>query len=126
MSKLTLVFSTIIFTLLGFLLFIAVFDKTWLLLEHKEKQNVKQSIRYFLIGYDASNAHERSYGNYITMLDSMPNTDDLQDDVYGFLKCEHSFKKESVIITSLYEFKDSLESAKFQTKNDLGYLIQCE
>ena len=122
MPKSTLVFSTITFTLLGLLIFVAVLYKTFQLFEHKEDKQM----RYFLIGYDASNAQERSYGSFMTKEDSMPNIDYLGDMVYGFLKCKTSFKPEQVIITSLFEFKDSLEYAKFGTKRDRGYHIQCK
>lgn len=74
--------------------------------------------RYFFVGYDVSHSDghnmNRSYGNWYVSADGMPSYEDLKKlATQNFLGDVKGAKPKDVIITSLFEFKDSVEYGSF-------------
>lgn len=89
----------------------------------KEKeQPVKE--RYFFIGYAVSGKY-MVQGNFYRHDTILPSVDVLTMDIYNFYKCSLSEIYGDYVITSVFEFKDSLEYARFKGSRNEP-LLNCD
>lgn len=88
-----------------------VFAFIFLFTSCSTRQHTKKT-RYFFIGFDLSNNEQRHVGNFTNFGDTLPSSEYFTNLLYETYKCE-GYAMNEVVITGVYEFKDSLDYLKW-------------